>query len=157
MTIFLSEHDAARLGIEKKKRGPRKPTRKPVARMSEHLEQVSFFDWAARFSGRVWELGWLYAIPNGGKRDEAVGAQMQAEGVKPGYPDIGLDVARGRYHGLRIELKIKGGRVRATQQVWLEHLERQGYYACVCWQWEHAAKAVLAYLDGGYDFDLFGL
>lgn len=135
--------------------GKRKPKERP--RATEHQEQASFFDWAARFSGRIYELGWLYAIPNGGKRDEHVGAQMQAEGVKPGYPDIGLDVARGGWHGLRIEMKVKGGSVRTNQRIWHEHLERCGYKVYVCWIWEEAARAVLTYLDSEYDPKEYGL
>lgn len=154
--IHLSEHDAARLGIDGAKlRTTRGRRTRP--RATEHQEQASLFDWAARFSGRAYELGWLYAIPNGGKRDEIVAAQLQAEGVKPGYPDIGLDIARHAWHGLRIEMKVKGGRVRATQQMWHEHLARHGYKVCVCWNWEEAALAVLAYLDCGYEPSEFGL
>ena len=40
------------------------------------------------------------------------GAQMKAEGVKKGFPDIELSVPRRRFHGLYIELKRReSGRV----------------------------------------------
>jgi hypothetical protein len=124
--------------------------------MSEHTEQCALFEWAAWNIAKCYDLMYLYAIPNGGLRHPSVGKKLKAEGVKAGYPDIGLDVARGAYHGLRIEMKVKGGRVQPEQRGWITRLEKQGYRVDVCWGWEAAAHAILDYL-GFDDHALFGL
>ena len=76
------------------------------------------------------------------------GAQLKAAGVKAGYPDIGLDVARGGYHGLRIELKTITGRLRANQREWLDWLTSQGYLAVACHGMEEAQDTIEDYLRG---------
>lgn len=100
---------------------------------SEHDAQVAVFAWAAANADRLPELALLYAIPNGGARHPATGARMKAEGVKRGYPDIGLDVARGSYHGFRGELKHGRNKPSSEQLWWLDQLARQGYYCTVQW------------------------
>ena len=74
--------------------------------MSEHDEQSAIFEWAALMQGAYPELGLLFAIPNGGKRDKATAGKLKAEGVKAGVPDMCLPVSNGKYHGLFIELKV---------------------------------------------------
>lgn len=63
-------------------------------------------------------------------------------------PDICLPAARGKYHGLYIELKRrKGGKVSAQQREWLEALEEAGYRAIVCRGWDEARTEIERYLD----------
>ena len=91
----------------------------------------------------------LYHVPNEGKRSKANGARLKSEGLRAGVPDINLDVARGEYHGLRIEMKRRrGGRVSPEQAAWLEALREQGYAAIVAYGWEEAADAIEKYLRG---------
>jgi hypothetical protein len=113
---------------------------------SEHDIQAAVFAWAAENEARLPELHWLYAIPNGGARHPAVGAKLKAEGVRRGYPDIGLDVARGCYHGLRIELKTRRGKPTPEQLAWLDRLHRQGYFCAVCYGVEQATETLTWYL-----------
>lgn len=115
----------------------------------EHTEQVWLFQWAELAKGRYPDLEWLYAIPNWiGVGTERHGAYLKAEGRKADYPDIGLDVARGLYHGLRIELKrVEGGQVRPGQKRWHEHLQGQGYRIEVCKGWEVARDKLIWYLS----------
>ena len=61
-------------------------------------------------------------------------------GVKKGVPDLCLPVARGRYHGLYIELKTPTGR---------ERLNAEGCFAEICHGWESAAKVLAWYLGLG--------
>lgn len=121
----------------------------------EHREQRSFFKWASMQSGKFPELTLLYAIPNGGDRNARVGAKLKAEGVKAGFPDIGLPVPRGGYGGLFIEMKRPGnkaigqkkGRLRKNQRQWLRALEKAGNMTAVAYGWEDARKHVLNYLS----------
>lgn len=79
---------------------------------TEAEEQTELFAWAELLRGRFPELRLLYHVPNGGSRNRIEAARLQAQGVKAGVPDLCLPVARGKYHGLYIELKrTRGGRI----------------------------------------------
>ncbi len=126
-----------------------KPSQLPVP--SESVEQQNLFRWAAVSAAARWpkEMRMLYHVPNEGKRSKANGARLKSEGLRAGVPDINLDVARGEYHGLRIEMKRRRGeRVSPEQAAWLEALREQGYAAIVARGWEEAADAIEKYLRG---------
>lgn len=63
------------------------------------------------------ELQLLYHVPNEGKRTWRTGARLKSEGLKPGVPDLCLPVARGKYHGLYVELKRRDQRATACATV----------------------------------------
>ena len=113
----------------------------------EHDEQRRLFQWAACQRVTYPDLQWLYAIPNGGKRSKATAGKLKAEGVKPGVPDVALDVARGGWFGLRLELKRrKKSHVSDVQDAWHRRLWAQGYKVEVCYGWEQASVALIRYL-----------
>ena len=117
---------------------------------SESEEQQMLMRWAAMAAGAHPELRLLYHVPNGGSRGKAEAGRFRAEGVKSGVPDLCLPVARGKWHGLYIELKrTKGGRVSQAQREWLYALEREGYAAAVAYGWEQAREMIAAYLEEG--------
>jgi len=114
---------------------------------TEHSEQAALVAWAQARSGTVPELALLYAIPNGGQRHPAVARKLQAEGVKPGVPDLCLPVARDGFHALYLELKRPdGGRVSLQQLAWQRRLRAQGYRVEVCAGWDRARGVVCEYL-----------
>ena len=114
---------------------------------TESDEQIALFEWSGLMLWKYPELARLVHIPNGGMRNPVVAAKLKSEGVKAGYPDLLLDVPRGGYHGLRIELKReKGGTVSPAQKDWLEFLSTQGYRAVVCNGFEAAKKEIEWYL-----------
>jgi len=115
----------------------------------EHAEQKALVTWAKYESGRVPELALLFAIPNGGHRNKATAGKLKAEGVKAGVPDLCLPVPCGKYHGLFIELKAKGGRPTELQVEWARALTAQGYCFCFCVGWEKAKCAIESYLRYG--------
>jgi len=119
--------------------------------MSEHLHQAALFSWAD--AAGIPELRMLFAVPNGGWRGPhpATARRLKDEGVRPGVPDIYLDVPRGEWHGLRIELKIKGGRLSPAQVKWLEKYSEYGYRAVCCYGWEQAKDEIRSYLRIGED------
>ena len=119
----------------------------------EHQEQKAVFQWAA--AAAVWnpELLWLHAIPNGGHRNIVTARKMKLEGVRKGVPDIFLDVPKGLYHGLRIEMKAprlpgeSEPRQSEEQTDWQIHYLSQGYRYEVCWGAKDAIKAIENYLS----------
>ena len=93
------------------------------------------------------ELEWFYHVPNGGWRSRKVANALQRQGVKSGPWDYNLDVPRGNYHGLRIELKRRaGGGLSPQQKRWGEGLTMNGYLAVVCRGWEEARDRLVDYL-----------
>ena len=115
---------------------------------TEDIEQTQLFAWAQYASGKYPELALMYHIPNGGKRSKAEAARFKAQGVKAGVPDICLPVPSGKYHGLYIELKrVKGGRVSAAQEEYIEALRKQGYKVAVCFGMEQARDVIVGYLE----------
>lgn len=116
--------------------------------MTENQEQAALFEWASMSEGRHPELKLLHSIPNGGYRPPRTAAILKATGVKAGVPDICLPVARGGFYGLYIEMKReKGGSLSASQRVWLNRLDKQGYRAVVCKGFEAARAEILNYLE----------
>lgn len=112
----------------------------------EHVEQVELF----RLIDGDENLATLpiYAVPNfSGLGDKRHGGRLKAEGRRPGVLDVNVDVARGGYHGLRVELKIKPNVVTPAQREWCERLHAQGYRALVCWSAIEAFSTIRAYLN----------
>lgn len=113
---------------------------------SEAKEQESLFHWATLQSSKKPELQLLYHIPNGGSRNILESANLKRQGVKAGVPDICLPVARGKYHGLYIELKANKNKPSKKQEYWLGQLTEQGYCAITCWGFLQAMEAIVQYL-----------
>lgn len=122
---------------------------KAEATRRQHLEedeQRSLFEWVNWMSGRIPELELLLHIPNGGKRNKLEAIRLKREGVRAGVPDLFLPVARGKYHGMFVELKAGKGKPTNLQKEWIRRLNEQGYHALVINGWEAAAKAIMEYL-----------
>ena len=123
----------------------------------EAVDQETVFQWAALMRPRYPELYLLYHIPNGGSRNALEAANLKRQGVKAGVPDLCLPVARGKYHGLYIELKKEGTRLKKKDGTWasehiaeqaemLEILEFRGYKAVFCVGFDEAKKVIDDYL-----------
>lgn len=115
---------------------------------SESEEQCALFQWAEMMSRKHSELSLLYHIPNGGARSKGTAGRLKAEGVKSGVPDLCLPVARGKYHGLYIEMKVGKNKPTENQVKWISALLEQGYQAKVCYGWQDAAAVIERYLKG---------
>lgn len=123
----------------------------PKVRLSEAQEQCKLMAWAGHCldAGIYPELEWLYAIPNGGKRDRAEAAHLKRQGVKPGVPDLCLPVPRGEFHGLYIEMKVGRNKPTENQLAWILGLKRNGYAVMVCYGAKEAQDAIRRYLAYG--------
>jgi hypothetical protein len=114
---------------------------------SEYQEQAAVFRWAEIAQKSQPELQLLFGSLNGVRL--SIGAAVKAKrcGLKRGYPDILLDVPRGPYHGLRIEMKITGGRLLPDQKCIIDALREQGYCVAVCFGAMDAIDAIQKYLN----------
>jgi len=118
--------------------------------MTEEQHQIRLFEELDKMAVKHPELLDCTHIPNGGYRPKKTGATMRQSGVKPGFPDIFLPVARKGRHGLFVELKSvkKSAKVSLVQQIVMLRLIDYGYEAVVCYGWEEAYKAIISYLEG---------
>lgn len=114
--------------------------------MSEYNEQVRLFEWANKNECNYPELRLLNASLNGVRLSIGQAVKAKAGGMKAGYPDICLPVARNNYHGLFIELKDGKGRMSEQQKWWLQELSYNGYLAIECRGAEEAIKIISNYL-----------
>ena len=122
----------------------------------EHFEQKAIFLWIEAKRQKYPDLTEAYAIPNGGDRHVVVATKLKAEGVQKGMPDICLPVARGGYHALYIELKVKGdkvlkitrGTLKPHQKDRIERLLKQGNLAVCCWGQDDAKDLLMRYIEG---------
>lgn len=89
----------------------------------------------------------LFHIPNGGGRGSIEAANLKRSGVRPGVEDYLLTVARGKWHGLFIELKVQGGRISPEQEEMAGFHFAQGYQSFVCWSYQEAIDQLIEYLD----------
>ena len=123
------------------------PRAKPVHH--EHTEQVKVIVWA-RGARSPAKARLVFAIPNGGNRNEREAVRLKAEGVTAGIPDLCLPVARQGYHGLYIEMKksVEDGRstVSTHQKEKIDELIQEGYHVEVCYGSVEAIAVIQSYL-----------
>ena len=97
-----------------------------MPRHPEHQLQVSVVRYLRLLPGDILFCG----TPAGSLRQNArQGARMKAAGYRAGWPDLLILEPRGEYHGLAIELKVKGGRVSPAQRQVLADMRDRGYRA----------------------------
>ena len=109
----------------------------------EEEEQKDFAEWCDN-------MGILWAhIPNERKASVSVMVSLSRQGLKKGFPDNFIAVARGKWHGLFIELKRSKkclSQRTKEQRAWIKSLNAAGYKAVFCYGAEESKKAVLEYL-----------
>lgn len=133
-----------------------------AAKGTEHGHQAAVFAYFAQpaLCARFPQLERLmFAIPNGGnrgsnKRDAQLnGAQMKAEGVKRGVPDIFVSVPARRspynlWFGLYVEMKVGTNTTSDDQDAFMFEAANQGYACVVCYSWLEAVATIEAYMEG---------
>lgn len=120
----------------------------------EETHQVALVQWAdytpmpaaAGLEGTIGD--YLMHPANGGWRGKAEAARFKRMGVRPGYPDIVVDVPASGYAGLRLELKARGAYPRRSQREWHQRLRSAGFRVEVHRDWTQAAEAIMQYLKG---------
>lgn len=87
-------------------------------------------------------------IPNESKRSAAYGAKMKRMGLRKGFPDLFIPMARQGFHGLFIELKVdKSSRVQPEQKTWIVYLNEHGYKATICCGADEAIEEIKKYME----------
>ena len=124
-------------------------------RKLEQTLQIQIFQWASLKKSVFPELRLLNASQNGLKTTSRLaGYRAKIAGLKKGFPDLFLPIARHGYHGLFIELKtkenkalgIKKGVLSKEQKTWLDDLNTQGYLAKVCYGYDDCIATLENYI-----------
>tara|TARA_R110002012_G_scaffold77863_2_gene198556 strand:- start:9141 stop:9521 length:381 start_codon:yes stop_codon:yes gene_type:complete len=90
----------------------------------------------------------LYCASAGGIRTSISQAKkLKATGYVKGFPDLFIYESKQQFHGLAIELKVKGNYAKAHQKEWISNLEERGYMANVCTGFDQAKDLIDAYLN----------
>ncbi len=94
----------------------------------------------------------FYHIPNGLARNATEGGIFKAQGLRAGWPDYGLDLPVGPYHGFRLEIKAEHGAKPTPKQLEiLERLESVGYKCGVAWGFDDGKRQLEEYWHGLLD------
>lgn len=111
----------------------------------EHRIQCSCVRW---FNLQYPSLkGRLFAVPNGGKRDEVTAAKLIAEGVVAGVADLVLLKSNSHYGALLIEMKTPKGKQSESQKEWQLNLcSEDEYKYVVCRSIDDFMREVKDYL-----------
>lgn len=112
-----------------------------------HLSLIRWWDVAA--SGFGLDKRMLHHSPNGAKRGRIEGGIVKGLGMRAGFPDLVLLVARGDKHGLLLEMKSPDGRISPEQKEMMQLHEAQGYAVHVSWNFNEAVGAITRYLKCG--------
>lgn len=121
-------------------------------RRIEEAHGMALIEWRDKSLGKYPDLSKLYHVPNGGARGYAEGGRLKAQGVRKGQLDYNLDVARGGWFGLRLELKAPRAELGHKPKVSPEQvaialeLSEDRYYAVVIEGWEAARDVLTWYL-----------
>jgi hypothetical protein len=113
-------------------------------RPSESAIQSTYIKWLRIQHPAVSEVTASFA--NGGKRTGRYGKRLKREGLKVGFPDIGMFVAKDKHPGLFIEFKDDEGVVSKEQKYIMSVLGAQGYTCAVCRSLEQAIGVTESYL-----------
>lgn len=91
----------------------------------------------------------LFHVENEGTHSNKIdGARRKAMGLVAGVADLLLLIARGRWHGLCIEMKTPEGYQRPEQKEWQALVEAQGYRYEVVRTKEDFQHLIDEYLEG---------
>ena len=109
--------------------------------MSEYDEQCAVIEYCDRKGIMV------VHIPNEAKRSRAEGARQKRAGLRPGFPDLLIPIARGPYHSLYIEMKTQDGKPTEKQVRWIWRLREEGMAAYICIGAGHAIECIDWYMN----------
>ena len=89
----------------------------------------------------------LHHSPNGGQRNKVTGARFKAMGVRAGFPDLILLLARPPFNYLAIELKTPKGRQTDSQKDFERLMSEHGGKYMVIRTFDDFRKAVDEYIS----------
>lgn len=120
--------------------------------MTEDILQAKLVIWLSRTYPELWNL--TYHCMNN-PRSKADGSRLKAMGLRAGIPDLNIDLPRGNFAGMRLELKAEKGARSKVQEEWGKKLEEAGFFY-YCAHSLEAAKAAIEHYASLGPSPLFG-
>lgn len=119
----------------------------------ESQVQITVIQWANTVRYKQRHLSYyLHHSANGGNRSITDAQQFKEMGVQAGYPDLLLDIPKGGYHGLRIEIKrSKREKIKPHQQERIDALNEEGYLAVLCVGYDEIVDTIKDYMNEAYN------
>jgi len=117
-----------------------------MAGLNKHLEDdeaKALWQWAQHVPTL---RDYLFAVPNGGRRNAREAARMKGMGVRAGVSDFMIPVPRGMFMGLFLELKAGKNKMTAEQKEWLFKIRMQGYAGYCATGFEQARDVLSWYI-----------
>lgn len=116
--------------------------------MSEFDHQCALVTWARLTSTQRQYPGidLLEASLNGVKLTKAQAGKAKASGMLRGALDLNLPVARGQYHGLRLEMKFGRNKLTKDQEWHSQRLREEGWRVECAYDWIAARDMIIFYL-----------
>lgn len=102
-------------------------------------------------TGRIPDLGLIYAIPNSVGASEATQAKRKAEGTVPNMPDVHWPVMRGPFIGLYLEAKRVGGYPTIGQRAKHQELRDAGHCVVIFRSAQQGMDMAIRYHNLGYN------
>lgn len=113
--------------------------------VSESSIQCNYLKWLNLKYPDVFKV--TSSFPNGGVREPRYGARLKREGMKKGFPDLGIFYPSSKYHGMFIEFKNEKGRLSVDQKDVIFKLQAKGYNCVVCKSLDDAINETNLYLN----------
>ncbi len=110
----------------------------------EQLEQIKLFDW---IRSRKDISPYAFHIANERKTSPIEGRILKRMGVRSGASDAFIGIAKGRWHGMFLELKAGNNTPTESQEQFMYDMASQGYYCIWASGYEHARKCIEIYLE----------
>lgn len=120
--------------------------RKPYRQGAEEREQSLFFDFVRLKALQDARLYTVYHIPNEGKASIQRRLAMARAGLRKGIPDVCCPFPNAKHHALYIEMKVKPNKPSIAQKEMLEHLNKSGNLAVICWSGSEAIQTLERYI-----------
>jgi hypothetical protein len=122
--------------------------KKPMKKKNdEHHIQAACIKWAF-LNRNNFPLEWLFAIPNGGKRNVITAMMMKREGVRKGVADLFLPYPMNGKYGLFIETKTPIGTLSPDQLAFKVYVELRGYAFAVVRSVDEFETVIRKYFNG---------
>lgn len=109
----------------------------------EQIMQIQVMDWV-RFNHLD---DFIFHVANERQATPQHGAILKRMGVRAGVSDILCMKPKMSFHGLFIELKVKGGKVSEAQKEFLQTVNSNGYLGVVRWSADEAIETIITYLQ----------
>lgn len=113
----------------------------------EQREQMSYIAWLRLAHPTVITLVSPIVKYGGNAKQRLIQGSIQKRmGYIKGTLDIFHCIARGKYHGLVIEMKVKGNNLSDDQIEMVQRLDKEGYCAVTCYSSVEAVKEFERYI-----------